>query len=131
MWLAGQVGLTSGFTQTTCSILWLGSISPFTQDKEVSNTSINPSKPAYISAKPPKNSLASFWQTAGTNNLVLLNAPQGTIIDINLSLTLDDNDDGAPAASTVSTATVGVHYYLSLDPNATHRFVPISLNTTT
>jgi hypothetical protein len=129
MWAPANTTFTGG--ASTCSVLWLGSVTPFTQDREVSDTSINPSKPAYVDAVPPKNSLASFWQTASTNGLFTLNAPQGTIVDITLALTLNDTDDGSAASSTVTTGILGEQYYLSLDPNATHYYVPQSLNTTT
>jgi hypothetical protein len=74
--------------------------------------------------------LASFWNTSGTNPLVVLTAPSGTIIDVSLELILTD-DEAGDATTAVTTASLTTVYYLSLDPNATHRFVPVSLTTTT
>jgi hypothetical protein len=76
-------------------------------------------------------SLASFWQGAGATTLCTITAPPGTIIDVHMSLILSDDDGVATAQSSVSTGTLSNYYYLSLDPNATHRFPPVSLTTTT
>jgi hypothetical protein len=114
----------------TCSVLWAGSVSPFFQDREISDTSVSVTKPAFIDATPPRKSLAAFWQTASTAVLFSLTAPTGAIIDVTVALTLSD-DDTSSATSTVATAVVGTVYYLSLDPNATHLYIPVSLTTTT
>jgi hypothetical protein len=117
-------------TAATCSVLWAGSVTPFYQDREISDTSVSVTKPAFIDCSPPQKSLAAFWQTESSNALFTLSAPVGTIIDVTLALTLQDEDGPAPATSTISTGVLSVQYYLSLDPNATHRYSPISLNTT-
>jgi len=114
----------------TCSVLWAGSVTPFTPDKEESDTSVSVAVPAHLHARPPKNSLASFWQTVSSNNLFTLSAPVGTVIDVNLSLILYDDDGPSAANITTTAATFGATYYLSLDPVATHRYVPVSLTTT-
>jgi len=115
----------------TCSVLWSGTVTPFNQDREISDTSVSVSKPAHIDTRPPAKSLAAFWQTASTNNLFIVTAPTGSIIDVSLSMVLQDEDSGsAPATVAVASGTLGTQYYLSLDPNATHRYTPVSLNTT-
>jgi hypothetical protein len=75
-------------------------------------------------------SLAAFWQVSGSTTLCAITAPTGSIIDVHLSLIVQD-DDATTAQSTVTTGILGNYYYLSLDPNATHRFTPVSLTTTT
>jgi len=115
----------------TCSIEWAGyQNSPAI---EYSDTTISVSQPAHISCRPPPLSLAAFWQVTGTTPLAQIIAPSGTIIDVVLSLILYDDDANiTQATSSVSTAGIlGLVYYLSLDSNATHRFVPVSLATTT
>jgi len=112
----------------TCSVNWNGyQNSP---DVEMSDTTVSVSRPARVSCVPPRGSLAAFWQTVGTNTICTLVAPTGTIIDVDLSLILSDDDPGTAASTAVATAAVGGIYYLSLDPNATHRYVPVSLFTT-
>jgi len=112
----------------TCSVDWSGfNNSP---NVEISDTSNSVARPAHLMTSPPTASLASFWQLSGSTNLAILTAPVGTIIDVRLDLVLYDSDI-TQATSTVTTAALGTVYYLSLDPNATHHYVPVSLTTTT
>jgi hypothetical protein len=112
----------------TCSVEWTGfQNSP---NVEHSDTSVSVAVPAHVSCSPPRNSLASFWQVASTTGLFVITAPTGSVIDVVLDLVM--SDDESPAANAaVTTATINLSYYLSLDPNSTHRFVPVSLITTT
>jgi hypothetical protein len=120
---------TQGST-TTVSVEWITSAAPGAGSQEVSDTSMSTAFPAYISAKPPRNSLCSFWQQSTSAGLFLLFAPAGTIIDIHLSLILADTG-GATAHAAAATAALGVFYYMALDVgNGTHVLTPVSLNTT-
>jgi len=113
----------------TCSVDWTGSEN-FSATREVSDTTVSVDRPAYVSTRPPAQSAAAFWQGPGTATLCTLIAPTGSIVDIQLALILSDGDVAA-ATTAVATCSVGGTYYLSLDPNATHRYVPVSLATTT
>jgi hypothetical protein len=99
---------------------------------EVSDTSVSVMKPAHIVAIPPQSSLASFWQSPGIANNQLFNivAPTGSIIDVHLSLILQDDDNGSAITGTVATAVIGTTYYLAMDNVATHIYTPVSLTTT-
>jgi len=112
----------------TCSLEWIGLAN--SPNVEVSDTTVSVSDPAVIRARPPVNSLASFWQLASTTPYMTLTAPVGSIIDISLEGVLFD-DDVAQAVNAVAASSLGSVYYLSLDPNATHRYAPVSLTTTT
>ncbi len=112
----------------TVSVDWAGLAN--SPNVEVSDTTVSVSRPAFISTSPPRQSLAAFWQVASTTTLCTITAPEGSIIDAQLSLILTDNDVNGVSTS-VATAAVGGSYFLSLDPNATHRYVPVSLTTTT
>lgn len=111
----------------TCSVDWPGFAN--SPSLEFSDTTVSVATPAYVSCAPPPMSLASFWQVSSATTLFTLVAPVGSIIDVELSLILQDNDVAA-AASAVATGILGSYYYLSLDPNATHRYTPVSLTTT-
>jgi len=116
----------------TCSLNWSGAVSQFSPDLEVSDTSLSVTRPAYISTSPPQGSIASFWQSLSSNGIFELTAPSGSVIDVVLDLILYDDDNPAGQANVaVTTATLGLTYYMSLDPNTTHRYVPVSLTTTT
>jgi len=112
----------------TCSVEWIGLAN--CPNVEVSDTTVSVADPAVIRSRPPVNSLASFWQLAGTTAYMTLTAPAGSIIDVSLDAVLFD-DDVAQAVNAVAASSLGSVYYLSLDPNATHRYVPVSLTTTT
>jgi len=114
----------------TCSVEWLGGANSNTV--EVSDTSNSVATPAHIMSAPPRLSLASFWNNSASaaNVLMTIAAPSGSIIDVVLDLILSD-DESANLVTAVAAGALGVIYYLSLDPNATHRYVPVSLTTTT
>lgn len=111
----------------TCAIDWIGSANA--PNREVSDTTVSVSVPARVSSAPPPNSLASFWQTSSASTLCVLTAPTGSVIDVQMTLILSDTDQVQGTVG-VATAVIGALYYMSLDPNATHRFVPVSLVTT-
>lgn len=117
---------TQGST-VTCSVDFVGNAN--SPNREYSDTSISVATPAHVNCSPPPQSLASFWQT-GSTALCTITAPTGSIIDVVLSLILQD-DDITVATSGVATGVLGTVYYLSLDSNSTHRYVPVSLTTTT
>lgn len=114
-------------TSATCSVDWVGlGNSP---NREYSDTTVSVATPAYLKCPPPPNSLASFWQTASVTAICTITAPVGTIIDVHLSLILTDDDIGQ-IGTAIAVGALGNVYYLSLDPNATHRYTPVSLTTT-
>jgi hypothetical protein len=115
-------------SSVTCSVNFAGYANA--PNREYSDTSVSVSTPAHLVCSPPPQSLASFWQTAGTNTVFQISAPTGSIIDIWVFGILQDSDD-TYAFTLVAAAVVGNVYYLSLDPNATHRYVPVALTTTT
>jgi len=110
----------------TCSINFLGLGN--TPSREFSDTTVSVAEPAFVSCKPPPQSLASFWQVPSNTTMFTLVAPVGTIIDINVNVILADGTDNTSII--VATAALGSVYYLSLDPVATHRYTPVSLTTT-
>jgi hypothetical protein len=112
---------------TTCSLSFYSNTN--SPNIEHSDTSVSTAQPAYFTCRPPPQSLAGFWLTTSTQAIMAITAPTGSVIDVSVSLVLSDDDSYTTAA--VTTATLGSIYYLSLDPNATHRFVPVSLTTTT
>lgn len=113
----------------TCSVDWSGFAN--SPNREVSDTTVSVATPAHLVTQPPSMSLAKFWQQDSTTTLFTLVAPVGTIIDVTLQLILNDGDAVSAQSQAVTTGTLGVLYYLSLDPNATHRYTPVSLTTTT
>lgn len=102
-------------------------------DKLLSDTSVNVSVPAHIRAVPPRQTLASFYQSwSGTTTLMTLNVPQDAIIDVGLSFTIttDDGLSGSTPQVTISSGTLGNTYYLALDGPTSNDFVPVILPST-
>jgi len=111
----------------TCSILWVG-IANQANNQEVSDTSVSVATPAHVKSRPPRNSLASFWQQASTTSLFTITAPSGSIIDVTLDMIVGDDENNINIS--VTTNYVGATYFLALDGPSTHRFTPVSLTTT-
>jgi hypothetical protein len=120
-------------SSSTCSVEWAAT--PNSAFSEVSDTSMSVSNPAYVKARPPRNSRASWWQNVGdlAEQLMFLIAPSGSVIDIVVEYILYDDDSGTnPLLIVVTTATIGQMYYLALDTGVagTHIYPPVSLSTT-
>jgi hypothetical protein len=113
----------------TCSVEFSGTSSSF-GSQEISDTSNSVAQPAMIDTAPPRNSLASFWSSAGNvGQLAVINCPSGSIVDLTVDLILSDDDQTNPTRA-VSTAVIGTVYYLALDNGTGHVLVPTSLTTT-
>jgi hypothetical protein len=97
----------------TCSVLFPASAAN-PMPREVSDTSVSVAVPAHVVAVPPPLSLPSFWQSGTGANLFTLVAPPGSIIDVWLSLVLNDNSV-PPTSAVLVGANVGSLYYCSLD----------------
>jgi len=110
----------------TCSLEWVAGLgSAGTQ--EVSDTSMSVARPAHIRTRPPRNSLASFWNNGGNNpQMFVLVAPTGSIVDVTVDLVMFDDEITAPTVVTLTAATVGNVYYMPLDGHG-GSFVPVSL----
>jgi hypothetical protein len=115
----------------TVSVEWMGDANNIYQSNlEVSDTSNSVTAPAFVDCRPPRNSLAAFWQNTGTTAAFFtLAAEQYSIVDVHLSLILyDDDADTTQATRTVTTGTLGLVYYLGLDSG--NQWEAVSLTTT-
>jgi hypothetical protein len=113
----------------TCSVLFPASLQ--SQAREVTDTSVSVAIPAHVLVTPPRLSLCSFWQNGSTSTLFTLTAPPGSIIDVWVSLVLDDGTNSVPVTQTLVGATIGSIYYAPLDFNhvAGAVYLPIGLTT--
>lgn len=112
----------------TTSIEWLGSEN--SPSREVSDTVMSVSRPGHIVMKPPKNSLASFWQQGNSNTVLFsLVAPVGTVIDFSVDY-IEYDDEATNISIAVATGVLGNIYYLALDHGTSDKVVPVSLSTT-
>jgi hypothetical protein len=111
----------------TCSIFYPATATN-PMPREVSDTSVSVATPAHVVSVPPPNSLPSFWQSGTGALMFTLVAPPGSIIDVWLSLVLNDGS-AVPTSAVLVGATVGAMYYCSLDSatRAGSIYQPISL----
>lgn len=103
-----------------------------------SDTAIGLANIAHICAKPSKKSLAAQWinliadprdpNVIANYDLFRLTCPQGTIVDVVVSLSFQDNDDAQTVTGSVAGATSGFLYYRYLDSTSGKTLVPIGAN---
>lgn len=112
----------------TCSLEWAsGSTLDSTNTVEVSDTSMSVAEPAHLRTSPPKSSLASFWQHIGADQLFVITAPAGSVVDVSMQYVLND-DEASPTSVVLAGATVGNMYYMPLDGHG-GVMAPVSLTT--
>jgi hypothetical protein len=96
----------------TCSVLFPAANQ--SQAREYTDTSVSVANPAHVVCTPPPLSLCAFWTSGFSGNTMFtLVAPPGSIIDLWVSLIL--NDPVSSNTATLVGATVGGVYYCSLD----------------
>jgi hypothetical protein len=107
----GNMG--SALTSATCSVLYPASgVNPM--PREDSDVTVSASFPAHVISVPPRNTLSGFWNTGTNVTIFTVTVPAQGIVDVWLSLVL--NDGGSPVASaTLAGASVGSVYFQPLD----------------
>jgi len=83
-----------------------------------------------ISERPPKDTQASFWQSAagGAGTLLSLTGPSGSIVDVSVTWTLRNNITGV-TQNGYAAVTLGSFYYARLD-GVGGKFLPLGVPTT-
>jgi hypothetical protein len=109
----------------TCGVEW--STPSFNAGPETNDTTLSVATPAHVSLVPPVNSAASFWLAPGTDAIMVLTAPTGSVIDVHATWVLSET---AGVSYTVAAGTLGSVYYLPLD-GAGDVYLPVGLVTTT
>jgi len=120
----------------TCSVLFPATTQ--SQAREYTDTTVSVTQPAHILCTPPPLSLCGFF-TDGlaiggvANPLFTLTAPSGSIIDVWVSLVLNDgtHPNDANTMATLVGATTGSLYFCSLDSStsAGSIYTPVGLTT--
>jgi hypothetical protein len=84
---------------------------------------------AYISESPGKDTLASFWKSGTSTEILLqLAVNVGDIIDIDVSIIADGNNE-VTAYTSIATAGAGVIYALALDNGSSSHLTPAENST--
>ncbi len=127
------VGTSTSGTQANCLVNFLSSQATSgiaSMNKEVGDDTINASELAYIMARPPAGTQASFWNTSAvTSTLCLLTCSANCVMDIDLEYILSDNENSGMAQYTITSgsAVVGNVYYINLSGSSSG-FAPYLLS---
>jgi len=101
--------------------------------KIFSDTAVGTSNVAHVKAKPPKGSFSADWlpNVIGTEYTVFnLTGPQGTIIDINMTIELNDDETALFVLGAFAAGTPGTIYTRALDStNAAPHITPLGVIT--
>jgi len=88
---------------------------PFSGKPQIfSDTQYGTAKAAFVDVAPPQMTQQSFWSGALQNSWMILNMPQGSILDIMVEYALQ-NGQTSTGALTVISSSVGQIYSLALD----------------
>lgn len=127
-WIRVYVSPSSTSTPETCNLTWEGMYGKHTV---VSATTLGVSTASEFLTKPPRDSEAGFYSLSGsqeTQPLFNMDISQYSVLDINLSFTLQnliDNSSGATITSSTKTVGQGIIYTAALDGTSTNVMVPV------
>lgn len=130
MWCAN----TSASASNTIICEWFTN-NPYlgSSSKIYSDTAIGTTNVAHVHCKPPKESYSSAWLpniSADPYTVFNLTCPQGTIIDVNMTVELVDDEAPIAITGTISGASSGTLYTRPLDSiGVTPSLIPIGVNT--
>jgi hypothetical protein len=83
--------------------------------------------PAFIDVRPPKNSLAGFWQSPTSSvEIFKVASPVGGYMDIDFDFIISANDIIPSTYTTSTSVTLGSMYYVALD-GAGNTVTPVNL----
>ncbi len=114
---------------STVSVRWVSaSNSP---SKEVSNTAMTTSRPAYLTTRPPAGSSAWFELGYVASIAVFgLTVPAGGVVEIDITHWFYDTGSAAVFTQGVAAGTLGVLYFGRLDQSTTNVLIPSGLPST-
>lgn len=88
-------------------------VGPGGPDLRKGDTTLGSARAAHVRYPPPRNSLQAEWLNRNAVSVLGIKAPAGAVLDITLDFILEDS--GTVQSSTLSSASPGEIYYLSLD----------------
>jgi hypothetical protein len=111
----------------TVALTWTSNYGP---TSEISDSTFSSAVPAHIRTSPPRDSLASFWSSSGSNEsevILLISAPNYSIMDVVLDFVLLDGSTFT--ATTANNGSAGRVYYSPFDgPNGNGYWQPVSMS---
>jgi len=105
------------------SVNWVNSLGEVKDDVKITTLPTGITVTKGLRFVPPPKTLCGFWlQSALGQNILLLSYSSGSVIDLDVSFTLDNAFVGVDMA--VATATLKTAYYGYLDGPTTHQLTP-------
>jgi len=115
---------------STVSVEWFPGVTGIgNPSKIVSDTSMGSTFCSHVKASPPKTALAGMWLAGNGNQLISLNGPIGTVVDIVITFVLADGPAQLDTTFTITGATAGDVFVAPLDNTANKYLVPVSYAT--
>jgi hypothetical protein len=101
-------------------------------DKLKSDTSMGADRCAYVSYRPPQGCVAAMWQgPAAVTRLFQLSCPLNSIVEVDLTMVMQNGETPVATAAIVAGATIGTVFVRGLDGliAGTTVFPPLSYTT--
>jgi len=113
---------------TTVSVIFDGSTVGLVGDQRLHTDTSMGIEPAHVRAVPAPRSLAADFQLSSTNIAFFLSAPQGAVIDLELTFVQSAAAQAQAAQNALVGATIGAPYWRGLDGLgvATSKFTPVA-----
>lgn len=119
----------SGSNPDSADLYWSPSLSPYTRDDEkISVLPTNVSVTTPFTFRPPKGSLAEFWQGGQASTIFNIMCAVGSVVYVDADYTITNSI--LPTPLTVTTAAVSTFYYGYLDGATNHQFQPVGVLST-
>jgi hypothetical protein len=112
----------------TVTLNWASGSFNNAANTSVSDTSTSYERPAFIDAKPPSGTIASFWVSPNTGTLCNIFSNVPIVMDVDVTGSTTSGETGI--ATAVSTAILGTYFWLALDGPGNNNMVPVGLLTT-
>jgi len=110
VWALPAIGNTS-----TVTVIFDGTTAGSQGDRSIHTDNSMGLEPAYVTASPPKNTLASKFQSSSAANAFFLECPVGAIVDVDLEFHSDTLGVSVASQNNSVGATVGIIAFRGID----------------
>ena len=109
-----------------CIVRWAAYNSIGTKDSKLERAVVQGNTlSGALEFRPPKNTVATWWQVANASVLLVISCSPGSIVEMDVEFTLSNTFVTSDA--TIATGTLASVYYLPLDGATAHTITPLGL----
>jgi hypothetical protein len=113
-------------TPNSIAVEWVPTAAIGGPAKIISDTTLGTAAAAYVFARPPLTSVAGQWLAVSTQPIMFLSMPEGTIVDVDLTMTLASGQPVYTTPITGGTYVVGDLFMNALDLYGAGVLLPVS-----